>query len=282
MKRSQRVIWSDNGTLKDISASVAEFRTTALVVDFVAAQDAIYIGSELPFNHKHFELSAVNALTSAPSVSIWRGAWIPVKDIIDETKTSPTAGISLAQSGAISFAMDKTNAGWQCQETSNDVTGLSGTYIYDLYWTKWTWSADWTSTTSISYIGQMFSDDNDLLPLYPDLRNSTLKTTFQSGKTDWREQALLAARAIAEDMRNRGLLVRADQIFDCSLLNTASVHKTAALIYAGLGGNYVAAWKQAEARYDNAMKLRFPETDRNGDGEVSGSEKAFSTVYMTR
>jgi hypothetical protein len=284
VKRSQRVIWSDNGTLKDISASVSEFRTAALVIPFVAAEDAIYIGTELPFNHKHFELgSAVNATTTAPTVQIWRGnAWVATKDLQDETKTSPFAAISLAQSGQISFATDIQNSGWTKQQISNDVTGLSGTYVYDMYWTKWTWSADWTATTAISYIGHLFSDDNDLLPVYPDFKNTALKSTFEAGKTTWREQAILAAESMVAEMKERGLINRPEQIQDTSLLKEASVHKTAYIIYSGLGSAHAAAKASAGAAYSAAMKMKFPEVDKNGDGQVSAAEKCLSTAYMTR
>jgi hypothetical protein len=284
MNRKQRIIWDDNGTLKDISRSLNDFRSSAsVVVGFEAANDAIYVGTELPFNTRYLKLGTANDLASAVSISVWDGnAWIPTKDVIDETKTSFSAAISLAQSGQISFALDRDDRGWGSEQDSNDIPDLAGTFIYDLFWTKWTWSADWKNTTSLSYVGSLYSTDNDLSTFYPDLMNIDLMDAFETGKTTWLEQGFSAAEAIERELRSKSIIMRREQLFDWSLLLEASVHKTAEIIYGGLGSAYNEAKKLAAESYIKSINLKYFETDRNGDGVLSPVEQRHSQTFFTR
>jgi hypothetical protein len=284
MNRKQRIIWDDNGTLKDISIALNNFRGNHNpVIDFKSATDAIYIGTELPFNCRYFKIGTNNNEISVVSVSVWDGnAWIPTKDIIDETKEFPHTEVSLHQSGQISFALDRDDKGWGSEQDSNDIPDLVGTFIYDLFWSKWTWSADWKNTTTLAYIGSLYSTDNDLSTFYPDLMNNDLMDAFETGKTDWIEQGLSAAEAIERELRSKSIIMRREQLFDWSLLLEASVHKTAEIIYGGLGSAYNEAKKLAAESYIKAINLKYFETDLNGDGVVSANELRHSQTFFTR
>jgi len=99
VNRKQRVIYSDNGTLIEISQPVNDFRAGSYVfAGFVAAEDKLYIGTELPFNHKWLEIGVPNDVASVSSVDIWSGsAWIPGVDVNDGTQA--TSGKALSGSG---------------------------------------------------------------------------------------------------------------------------------------------------------------------------------------
>lgn len=284
MNRKQRIIWDDDGTLKDISRALNDFRATSnIVIDFKFETDVIYIGTELPFNTRYVKVGSVNALSSAVSLSVWDGnAWVATKDLIDETKTSYSAAVSLAQSGTVSFSLNRDDRGWGAEQDSNRIPDLEGTFIYDLYWTKWTWTADWTATTSLSYIGSLYSTDNELATFYPDLMNTDLMDAFETGKTSWLEQGFSAAEAIERELRSKSIIMRREQLFDWSLLVEASVHKTAEIIYGGLGSAYNEAKKLATESYVKSINLKYFETDLNGDGSVSHNEKRHSQTFFTR
>lgn len=284
MNRKQRIIWDDNGTLKDISRPLNDFRGAHnVVIDFHSATDAIYIGTELPFNSRYIKVGTPNNLATAPSISVWDGSsWVPTKDIVDETTDNHTDNKSLARSGIISFTLDRDDRVWGVEQDSNRVGDLVGLYIYDLYWSKWTWSADWKNTTSLSYIGSLYSSDNDLATFYPDLMNTDLMDAFETGKTDWIEQGFSAAEAIERELRAKSIIMRREQLFDWSLLLEASVHKTAEIIYGGLGSAYNEAKKLALESYIKAINLKYFETDRNGDGVGSPTEKRHSQMFFTR
>lgn len=284
MNRKQRIIWDDNGTLKDISMPLNDFRGPSnIVLDFVASTDSIYIGTELPFNTRYIKMGTVNDLSSTVSIAVWDGnSWVPTKDVIDQTKVSYSATTSLAQSGTISFTLNRDDRTWGIEQDSNRIGDLVGLYIYDLYWSKWNWSANWKSTTSLAYIGSLYSTDNDLATFYPDLMNNDLKDAFETGKTDWIEQSFSAAEAIERELRSKSIIMRREQLFDWSLLLEASVHKTAEIIYGGLGSAYNEAKKLALDSYIKAINLKYFETDLNGDGVNSPTEKRHSQMFFTR
>lgn len=277
MNRKQRIIWDDNGTLKDISRSLNDFRGSVnVVVDFKAATDSIYIGTELPFNCRYIKVGTANDVSTVPSISVWDGStWNATKDLIDETD-------GLFKSGPVSFALDRDDKNWGSEQDSNDIPALAGLFIYDLFWSKWTWSVDWKDTTSLSYVGSLYSTDNDLSTFYPDLMNIDLMDAFETGKTNWLEQGFSAAEAIERDLRSKSIIMRREQLFDWSLLLEASVHKTAEIIYGGLGSAYNEAKKLAAEKYDNSINLKYFETDKNGDGVLSPVEKTHSQTFFTR
>jgi hypothetical protein len=284
MNRKQRVIWDDNGTLKDISRSLNDFRSPHnMVIDYKANDDAIYIGTELPFNCRYFKVGTPNNEATTVAIAVWDGsAWLPTKDIIDETKDFHHTTIPFHVSGSISFALDRDDRGWGIEQDTYNIPDLSGVFIYDLYWSKWTWSADWKNNTSIAYIGNLYSTDNDLSTFYPDLMNTDLMDAFETGKNNWLEQGFSAAEAIERELRSKSIIMRREQLFDWSLLLEASVHKTAEIIYGGLGSAYNEAKKLAAESYIKAINLKYFETDLNGDGVVSANELRHSQTFFTR
>lgn len=283
MNRNQRIIWSDDGVLKDVSLVLSDFRSDSLVFPFVTAEDYLYVASELPFNTRHFEVSTVNAVAASVAVWLWNGSeWVATKDVLDGTKTEPLGGVSLARSGEVTYAQDIDNAGWSKERVSGDITGLSGTSIFNMYWTRWHWSANLTAGTALKHIGYLFSDDDDLFGSYPDLQNSNLKTAYETGKTDWREQCFGASEAIIAEMRRRNIIISRNQIFDTSLLLYANIHKTAEIIYGGLGSAYAEARLAAAKAYTEALNIKFFQVDSNASGTIDSQEKSSSMGFMTR
>ena len=81
MITNQRVIFSENGTLTDISYEMDDFRANSVTIPFVAAEDKIYIGAELPFNNKYFDVETVNDAASVMSLEIWFSQeWVSAVD----------------------------------------------------------------------------------------------------------------------------------------------------------------------------------------------------------
>lgn len=276
---SQRVIYSNNGSLTDISKLVANYRANSATIPFVAAEDYIFIGSLLPFNHKYIAIGTANDQSSAPSVDIWYGnAWISAVDILDFTDSS---GVTLATDGILRFATNRLK-GWDRELDSADVTGLTGTNIHNYYWVRLSFTADLNVSTAIKYIGHKFSEDDDLYTFYPDLNNSTLKSAFESGKTDWNEQHFAAAQGIIRELRSKRIIFERDQILDYELFNEASVHKTAQIIYGAFGQDYADDMIKAKSRFKEALNLSQYNLDENRDGRLSEGERLSSTRWFTR
>lgn len=276
---NQRVIWSNNGTLTDISLEANDLFSGTKTIDLVYNQDYIYIGSDLPFNHRYFQVSSVNAVASVASVAIWDGStWNPAVDVLDQTAAS---GASMAQSGILSWTTDK-NKSWICEETTENISALSTLKIYDLHWVRLSWSASWTGTTAISYIGHRFGDDNLLTGLYPDLGRSAVKTAHTSGKTTWNDQHVLAAEMIVAQLRKERILYSPSQIFSWEMFQMAAAHKTAHIIYSAFGETKQNEREEAKKQYDEAMnQITFPNQDKNADGHLDSGER-FNSIRWVR
>ncbi len=107
-------------------------------------------------------------------------------------------------------------------------------------------------------------------------------TAYETGKTSWLDQEYAASDAIVKALRRNGVIVRREQIMDESLLNEAAIHKTAAIIYAGLGNGYRDRVKDANAMSDATLPTKFPEVDTNADGFADRCEKTTNTTWLTR
>jgi hypothetical protein len=281
MQPGQRVIFSDNGVLSDITVQMSDPLERSFTVSINAAQDALYIASSVPFNHKWFELGAQkNDVVASVSVELWNNSeWQPAVDILDYTSVN---GKTFYRGGAIQFATDIETGGWTRERLSADVTGIDSLSIYEMYWMRMKWSTNLTASIPIVYIGNRFSEDIDLYAEYPDLNNASLKTAWEVGKTTWDEQHALAADYIVQQLISGSIIWDRGQIMDWLLFKPASVHKTAEIIYGGFGPQMAENKKMARDAYENAIALKYFNVDKSGDGAASDYERLQTTQEMRR
>lgn len=278
-RQQQRILWKDDATIVDLTASLNNYRADNETIAFVAAEDYLFIGSDLPFNHRYVEVAAVNAASSVFSVDIWwSNAWHAAVDLIDQTKTG---GVSLAKSGLVQWSPDELK-GWDREQNSEDVIGLEGTKIYDMFWVRLALSGNLTGTTAIKYIGHKFCDDADLEGTYPILKPAGLKTAWAAGKTDWKDQIFDASEAIVRDLKRQGIIKSPSQLMDPEILRNACVHKAAELIFSGLGTAYIDMKKESAKAYSTALDMKMFVVDRNGDARASVSERYLSSGVLRR
>lgn len=216
------------------------------------------------------------SLGAVLSAEIWFGnQWIPVVDLIDGTN-------GMSQTGRIMWNTD-LDKGWDIEQRSADVTGLSATTIYNMFWMRFSWDEDFISTASVKYIGQKFSDDATLYSYYPDFSKANVKTTFGAGKTDWNEQHYMAAEQIVADLKKRNIAKSRSQLLDYSLFSEASCRKIAEMIYTSFGAPYLDQLKLARESFKNAMDMENFGVDLNNDGRLDPAEKnCYSVGFGTR
>lgn len=279
---SSRTIWSDNGTLKDLSVPLGNFKTGTQVINFVSSQDYIYIGSDFAFNHRYIDVSVVNAQAASLSIDLWDGEeWNPAEDIIDQTSV---AGVPLAQSGIISWVPNDDEL-WLREHTNNDgdtVTGLTSVSIRDLFWARLKWSADLTGTTALEFIGHKFSDDNDLEILYPDLTRTPVKAQFKSGKTDWKLQHIQAAEEIIKDLKKTKIIKSENQLLNWELFRDASVHKVAEIAFNAFGKDFFENRDAARALYKVELDKAIYHVDTNINARLDVSERSLTEGKLYR
>lgn len=276
---NQRVIWSNNGTLTDISTECNDLFSGTKVIDLVHTQDYIYIGSDLPFNHRYVKLASANAVSSACTVAIWDGStWNNAVDVLDQTAVS---GASMGQSGIIAWTTDR-NKSWAQEETTENIAALSTLKIYDLYWVRLSWSATWTGTTEIGYMGHKFGNDSILGAIYPDLARTAVKTAHTAGKTNWDEQQVLASEMIITQLRKNRVTTSGSQIFSWEMLQLAGTHKCADIIYSSFGESKVEERDAAKESFDTEMNQGvFVNQDFDADGHLTSGER-FGSVGFRR
>ena len=274
----QRVIWDDNGTLADESVSLNDYVTGSTAFALVAAQDKLYIGSDLPFNHRYFDVGTVNDQASAVSAEIYNGAaWESAVDVIDETSVG---GVTLARSGLINWGVARTSF-WGRADTTEDVPGLASLKIYEKYWVRLTWSDDLAAGTVLDHVGLKFSEDEDLAVYYSDLNTASVKTAFKTGKTDWNDQHYAAAAEIVKNLQTQRKAYGPEQVLRPDVFKWAAVHKVAAIIYSNFGDDYEDEYNKAVKNYMIEMKNPQMNLDRDFDGRSDDHDK-FTHARVTR
>lgn len=275
----ERVIFSDNGTLIDYTEALNMYEATTATIPFVAAEDYLYIGSDLPFNHKYFDVTTANDQASVISITYWDGnEWVSAVDVQDETKTS---GISMARSGHLQWTTDKDKAGW-AREDTEDISDLSTLKIYELYWLRIGFSANLKSTFAINYIGYKFAEDANVGVWHPELALSTTYTQFATGKTSWKDQHFAAANEIIRDLKKKRVIKNQNQILNWRLFTEAAVHKVAEIVFHAFGDDFENNRKAAKEYYDKAMDNVLFEIDQDANARLDLGEKLTRTGFMTR
>ena len=280
MIANTRIIFSDNGTLIDYTHELTNFREHSATLPIIAAEDAIYIGSRLPFNHLYFDIGTQNNQNSNMKVQVWWArAWHDVFDLFDGTKLNSH---TLSRDGFICWTPDDWKGwdSWSRNENSNiEIKNLN---IFDLYWAKITFTNDLHASTSINYVGHKFSEDLQLYSYYPDLNNQALKTAFATGKTTWDEQHFQAGEEIIAYLNSTGVITTKDQILDFILFEKASIHKVAEIIYFGLGKDYVQHMIRARTKFKEAMELKSLRVDLNSNATLSLCEMSNNVGELYR
>lgn len=273
-----RVFFSDNGSLIDLTANLTRYDATVSSLGIVAAEDAVYIGQRLPFNHLYFKMGTANTANVTTTAAYWDGdAWIPVVELRDET-----AGLSA--SGFMTWVPDRDKS-WTRESTNYDsdsITGLTGVVVYDLYWLKLTFSGNFTGSPTIQWVGNLFADDTDLGAEFPDLVRTNVLTSFKAAKTDWQEQHVRAAEVMAQDIVNAGVVLGKQQILVREDYRPAAIQKVAEIIMRSFGTDYVEPANAARNEYKHRLAMARATVDRNNNATEDVAERFSKTGFMTR
>lgn len=283
MLASNRVIRNTGGTLTDLSTRLNNYFSETVVTN-LDADDYLYIGSDVPFNHRYFHMAVVNDVACSVTVEIWDGnEWVEVVDVQDFTKTAGGTK-SLARSGIIAWVLDK-NKTWVKETTTENMasSGLQTLKIYNLYWARLSWSADLTALTEMKYIGHKFSKDEDLGGYYPDLVRSNALAGFATGKTSWDEQHIMAAEEIFKALRAKREVWAKSQIFTWEAYTVAACHKVAEIVYSAFGTEYETRKDDAAARFEAELDATLSTgIDKDEDGHIDEEELAGVCVGLVR
>jgi hypothetical protein len=244
------------------------------------ANDYIYLATEAPFNARYFQFSTANDVAVDFDIEIYNGTnWFNAVDIIDQTK-------GLTQSGLIRFGVNihGDSNSWGLSD-SKDVSDVpADVHVFQNYWMRLKVLSTLNLSTALGFIGLKFTTDSDLFSTYPELRNTRLMDAWQTGKSKWTEEHFTAADHIIMKLRAMDVIGTRSgfSIIDTEYLRLPSIYKTAQIIFSGLGPAFEDRAKDAGAKFDQAMGMKYFNVDLNGDGQLSKYERKTKTGWFTR
>lgn len=235
--------------------------------------DYIYIASDFPFNHIYFKMGAVkNTGAAGMKVEYYSTSWNEVVELRDDTE-------GLTKDGFIEFTPNR-NFGW-AQAVDSSLTGQA-TVVYYKYWTRISFDDSLSADIELSFVGNKFSDDEDLFSEFPVFNDANFLSAFKSGKTSWEEQHIKAAELIIQDLQKKQIIIAKEQILDRKKFIGASTYKTAEIIFTAFGNDYQEQRKIAKEEYSKRLDLSQYSVDLNASGAIEPNEIYVRSGWMSR
>jgi hypothetical protein len=273
---NNRIIYSDNGVLKDYSPQFNSYHSDSVDLT-LKTTDYLYIGSRLPFNHIYLKLDENDSNDLALNVEYWDGnIWREVVELIDETE-------GLKKSGHIQFTPNRRYT-WAWEPTNEDgsqITGLTDVVIYDLYWMRISVSTE-SEETSFNWIGNVFCEDEDIYPEFPSLEKANTKQAYKVGKLNWEEQRVRASQVLINDLIAKNVIQEKGQILDWRLFTNACVSKTAEIIFSAFGDDYTDNRDAARGEYKLRLSNMNYRVDQNKNAIEDKYEQGFKSGFLSR
>jgi hypothetical protein len=275
---NKRVFFAVNDNLQDLSVNLNKYDSIESEFTYISNQDYLYIGSRLPFNSIYFKLKQLNENPANMYVEVWDGEnWEFVDELIDETN-------GFKKSGYITFTPNR-DAGWFMESTNStggSIPGLQNVIIYDKYWMRVTFDADFTDPVSLSWIGHIFADDAELESEYPDLGKSSVKASYKTGKTNWEEQLVRASEIVIEDLMINRNIIDSSQILDRYDYKSATIQKAAEIIFNAFGDDFVDQKQRAREEYQRRLSIPTKKIDLNANAVEDLFESRNTQGWLSR
>jgi hypothetical protein len=273
----QNRVFFQGTELVDASATLSKSNDAAF--EFSYGEDNwFYIGSRLPFNNFFIKVVEANDVETEIKIENWTNRqWRPVVDIIDGTD-------SLAKSGVIEFTPDREYS-WERTNTnylSDKIPELKDVVVYDKYWLRFGFNDALTPDMSVSFIGNLFSNDEDLKVEYPDLMRANVLEAFEKDKEDWEKQHIKAADIVIKDLIDMGVIQDKGQVLNWRDYTDAAIHKVAEIVFNSFGDDYTDNSVAARREYQDRISKRIHRVDRDRDAIESPAESFNVTGFMTR
>ena len=264
-KKRPTAIWFENPAYTDISFEMLDFGRDSYNVALDAGQ-YFYYGNYKPFKAFYVEMgSVVNAVSTSIVVEYYDGsAWVSVSDCVDETK-------AFSRSGFVQFDRPSDWA-------SVSVNGV------DAYFVRLSVPITLTAGMLIQGINVLFSDDRDLVGVYPTVMDylSAAEISFVLRHQNSRD-------LIMQDLRNHGMQKAAIgagkyenlepiDILEIDEVRLWSTYLTLSNIFSSLQAREGDFYKEKSDEYRTKAEFykaaAYLSIDRNDDGLLDSVESA--------
>ena len=107
-------------------------------------------------------------------------------------------------------------------------------------------------------------------------------TAYETGKTDWEKEIVLATRLVIEVLIDKGSIMSGDQLLDRRKMRDATVSKTAEIIFTNLGDDYEDDRVKARNEFKSRMNKKNYKADLNANARLDENEKGVVTGVLFR
>ncbi len=237
----------------------------------------LYLGFKQPFTTRYFDLSVPNTVPCTLTVQYRNaaGSWVAVEDLVDETN-------GFTQSGFISWL----NFGLWDAATQTPIVAADSQNDAQLdleyYWVRITTSVNFSGTTALQSVTNLFCNDTLFGTYYPDLLSDT--RYLPSGRTNFLEQYVAAKDHVVRRMRQMSKITDEGDVLDITDVAVAACHAAAFIIL-----NPIARDEESRLLATNAYKACEAElsrgtqaVDTSKDGKIDAVEKFSGTTFLSR
>lgn len=267
------VRFKDNLSFVNYKEQAFDYTRDAFLLDYVAAEDSLYVGHYKPINALFIDMSVVNEVATTMTLKYWNGsAFTDVSGLSDES-------LALTRSGHVY---------WDRNQTTETKTTINGT---ETYWYKIDFALDLTAETEIGGLNLLFSTDQMLKEDEP-----TIMSYIPTGDASFVSFHQSAKKDLIQNLRNKGNRVDGEleyknltefDLLDFHEIANASKYLTLSKIFTWLSDNVDDKYKAKKddywAKYSSAFNLSFVSLDKDDDGLVDSEEKVaiqFTEIVM--
>lgn len=266
MLQSLRLFKDNTGIFSDVSIENQEYGST--LKPELSTTDYIYIAQPFPFNNFFNWVKTPNASACKLKIEYWDGvSWRMMADTLDETSVG---GKALARSGSVIFSPDPKYL-WSCIDDSTKIAELNTVNIYNSYWIRVSTDAALDALCELNELSYCFASSSKINDF--DLEVETYIDEFETGKTDWIKEMILASKEVVKDLKRFGIVANRGQILDIDDVSTATIYKALTIIYRHLGKSFSEKLLATQKDYDRAMSFKSFTVDKNKNAVIDVEEK---------
>ena len=272
MVTNRRIIRTifDDGSPAETTSSTSEINASSLPF-VVETSHFFYVGFHGKFAARHFQMDTVNTNSVTLTVKQFDGtSFVAVEDLVDQTS-------GFTQSGFISWSNEVS---W----VANEVVPVTSTDGEDLkmFWIQISVSSNLSAGTSLFSVLNLFSDNDAVSPLYPELISDT--RFLPSGQTNFLKQHQEAKNRVVRRLNQKRVITDESQIIDVNEVSEAAVHAFADIVLSPISTSEALIIIRDDARRNFESELTRVNlgVDKNESGKVSKKERESNQGFIIR
>lgn len=233
--------------------------------------DFFHVGFKGKFGARFFDMGTANTNAATLTLEYFDGTTFqPLIDVIDQTN-------GFTKSGFISWLNVED---WQKNEQI-PITSPDGDDI-ELFYIRISTDTNFSAGTTLNAVINLFSDDEAIKPLYPELISDT--RFLPPNRTDFLDQHLEAKNRVVRRLNQKGIIKDESQIINVNDVSEAAAHAFADIVLSPIATSEALITIRDDARRNFESELTRVNLgiDKNRDGKVSTTEERMDSGRLFR